>query len=97
MKKIPKGNHRAFFAQFGKSFQSLSQGQRSSLGLQFCLQNFVIMALLSLKAISLLYRGGDNWPASCDIGALRVDQADVEADLVHISWRGGRSWVERGR
>ena len=68
-----------------------------SLGLQFCLQNFVIMALLSLKAISLLHRGGDNWPASCDIGALRVDQADVEADLVHISWRGGRSWVERGR
>ena len=55
------------------------------------------MALLSLKAISLLYRGGDNWPASCDIGALRVDQADVEADLVHISWRGGWSWVERGR
>ena len=58
---------------------------------------FVIMALLSLKAISLLYRGGDNWPTSCDIGALRVDQADVEADLVHISWRGGWSWVERGR
>ena len=69
----------------------------SSLGLQFCLQNFVIMALLSLKDIYLLYRGGDNWPASCDIGALRVDQADMEADLVHISWRGGWSWVEGAR
>ena len=99
MKKIPKGNHRAFFAQFGKKFPIYVPRAKkfSSLGLQFRLQNFVIITLLSLKAISLLYRGGDSWLASCDIGALRVDQADVEADLVHISWRGGWSWVEGGR
>ena len=97
--KDPKGKSQSFLCTVWKKFPIYVPRAKkfSSLGLQCCLQNFVIMALLSVKAISLLHRGGDNWPASCDIGALRVDQADVEADLVHISWRGGRSWVERGR
>ena len=38
-----------------------------------------------------------NWPCSCDVGSLGVNQADVEADLIHVPRRGWWSRVQGGR
>ena len=68
------------------------------------------LVVLTLKIVKILQQlvvavqqflsdgRGDRPAASWDIGALRVDQADVEADLVHVPRRGRRPRVaERGR
>jgi len=49
-------------------------------------KRFQSVHLLSSKTLS---DGGGDRSASWEVGALGVDQADVEADLVHVP-RGGR-------